>query len=250
MQFKHLLTENQNGLLLVRLNRPEMNNALNIRIRDELENVFATTKTDSSVRGILLAANGKNFSSGYDLNEVIESKLDSFRHRILEYHYELYSYPKPVVTVLKGFCSAGGFDLALCGDYIIAEKKTFLFRPEIRFGGPPLITTLARKVGPSKALSITLKGEPIRAVDAINFGIIDEVCSEGEAVERGLKVLDKMSRWNPDLIRIEKQIANHFFQGNLYENLKQEFDIFAQFLDNPDFLKNLTEYAKTVKQNA
>ncbi|TGK03895.1 enoyl-CoA hydratase/isomerase family protein [Leptospira semungkisensis] len=248
MSFEHLLLDNRNGLLVVTLNRPEMNNALNIKIRDELESIFSDSKNDPAVKGILLTANGKNFCSGYDLQEVIDTKLDSFRHRILEYHYELYSYPKPVISVLKGFCSAGGFDLALCGDYIIAEKKTFLFRPEIRFGGPPLITTLARKVGPTKALSLTLLGDPIRVQDAVSLGIVDELYTGEDIVHHGLKVLEKMCRWNTDLIRAEKEISNNFFMGNLYENLKKEFDIFAKFLENPNFLSIILEYSKSINQ--
>ncbi|TGM13393.1 enoyl-CoA hydratase/isomerase family protein [Leptospira selangorensis] len=248
MDYKHLSVENKDGLLIVLLNRPESNNALNIRIRDELENVFSESEKDPKIRGILLGANGKNFCSGYDLEEVVETKLGSFRHRILEYHYRLYSFPKPLVCVLKGFCSAGGFDLALSGDYILSEKKTFLFRPEIRFGGPPLITTLARKVGPTKALSLTLLGEPLRSQDALKLGIIDEIVTEGDPIAKGLKVLEKLSQWDPKLIRAEKEISNNFFQGNLYENLKKEFDLFKEFLENPNFLKIVTEYAKSIKQ--
>ncbi|PJZ71281.1 enoyl-CoA hydratase [Leptospira perolatii] len=244
----HLKTQHRESILIVTLNRPEYNNALNMKLRDELEYVFSTTKSNDQICGIVLNAEGKNFCAGYDLEEVIQTNLDSFRHRILEYHYEIYSYPKPVIALLKGFCSAGGFDLALCGDYIIAEKKTILFRPEIRFNGPPLITSLARKVGPSKALSITLKGDPISVSQALEWGIIDEIDTSENPLEHAIKVATKLSQWNLDLIRAEKDIANNLFHGNLHENLRREFDLFAKFLEDPSFLENLKKYAGNIRQ--
>lgn len=248
MKYQCLLTENRNQILIVTLNRPEKSNSLNVQIRDELENVFNVNANNESVKAILLNSSGKHFSSGYDLEEVVRTKLESFRHRILEYHYALYSFPKPVVTILKGFASAGGFDLALCGDYIISEKKAILFRPEIRFGGPPLITTLARKVGPNKSLSLTLKGNPIRSSQALSLGIIDEMYEGDEILQHSVQVASKFSQWNLNMLSTLKGISNNYFIGNLYENLKNEFDAFASVLEDPKFFQKVQEYAGTIQQ--
>lgn len=248
MKYECLLTELRDNILIVTLNRPEKSNALNVRIRDELETVFNSNAKNDSVKAIVLHSSGKHFSSGYDLEEVVKTNLESFRHRILEYHYALYSFPKPVVTVLKGFASAGGFDLALCGDYIVSEKKAILFRPEIRFGGPPLITTLARKVGPSKALSLTLKGDPIRSSQALSLGIVDEIYEGENVLGHAVQVASKLSQWDFNLLSVLKGIANNYFNGNLYENLKNEFDEFASVLDDPKFFERVNNYAGTIQQ--
>ncbi|PJZ55577.1 enoyl-CoA hydratase/isomerase family protein [Leptospira barantonii] len=248
MKYECLLTELRDKILIVTLDRPEKSNALNVRIRDELETVFNSNAKNDSVKAIVLHSSGKHFSSGYDLEEVVQTKMESFRHRILEYHYALYSFPKPVVTVLKGFASAGGFDLALCGDYIVSEKKAILFRPEIRFGGPPLITTLARKVGPSKALSLTLKGDPIRSSEALSLGIVDEIYEKENVLERAVQVASKLSQWDFNMLSVLKGIANNYFTGNLYENLKNEFDEFASVLDDPKFFERVRAYAGTIYQ--
>lgn len=245
---EHLKTQIIDKILIVTLNRPTYSNALNNKIRDELENVFSSTKNDGKIAAILLTAEGKHFCSGYDLEEVISTNLASFRHRALEYHYELYSYPKPIVTLLKGFCSAGGFDLALCGDYIIAEEKTILYRPEIKFGAPPLMITLARKVGASKALSLSLSGDKISSSEALRLGIINEVYSGDSPVAHAVKVASKLSQWDSGLTGILKEISNNHFNGNLYENFKKEFLIFEQFLDKPGFLEHLKTYAGKILQ--
>ncbi|XDD52046.1 enoyl-CoA hydratase/isomerase family protein [Leptospira sp. WS92.C1] len=248
MKYECLLTESVQNVLVVTLNRPEKSNALNMKIRDELEKVFNSAAIDDEVRAIVLNSSGKHFSSGYDLEEVVRTNLQSFRHRILEYHYSVYGFPKPVVTVLKGFASAGGFDLALGGDYIIAERKSMLFRPEIRFGGPPLLTTLARKVGPVRALSLTLKGDPIRSSAALGLGIIDEIYEGRNILEHAVKTAFRLSQWNLKMLKILKGIANDYFLGNLYSNFQKEFDEFEIFLKDPNFLSQVQEYAKTIKQ--
>ncbi|EQA45035.1 enoyl-CoA hydratase/isomerase family protein [Leptospira broomii serovar Hurstbridge str. 5399] len=250
MELKCLKVETKENILVVTLNRPEKNNALNIRIRDELEFVFNSNAGRNDIRALILAAEGRNFSSGYDLEEVVQTRLESFRHRILEYHYAIYSFPKPVITILKGFASAGGFDLALCGDYIISEKKALLFRPEIRFGAPPLLTTLARKVGPSKALALTLKGDPIRSSQLLSLGIVDEIFEGEDISEYALKVAAKISQWNLKLTKTLKSISNNYYMGDLYSNFRKEFDEFSIFLEDPEFFLRVQEYAKSVKQSA
>ncbi|AOP33116.1 enoyl-CoA hydratase [Leptospira tipperaryensis] len=248
MNYECLLTDLKNQILVVTLNRPQKSNALNIRIRDELEEVFDSNRDNDEVRGIVLNSSGKHFSSGYDLEEVVQTNLQSFRHRILEYHNSIYSFPKPVVTVLKGFASAGGFDLALCGDYIISERKAMLFRPEIRFGAPPLLTTLTRKVGPTKALSLTLKGDPIRSVSALELGIIDEIYEGENILQHAILTASRLSQWNPKMLKILKGISNNYFFGSLYENFRKEFDEFAVFLEDPAFLTQVQSYAKSIRQ--
>ncbi|MBW0435625.1 enoyl-CoA hydratase/isomerase family protein [Leptospira yasudae] len=248
MKYECMLTDLKDKILIVTLNRPEKSNALNVKIRDELEHVFHANASNTDVKAIVLTSSGKHFSSGYDLEEVVSSKMESFRHRILEYHYALYSFPKPVVTVLKGFASAGGFDLALCGDYIVSEKKAILFRPEIRFGGPPLITTLARKVGPTKALTLTLKGDPIRSSQALALGIVDEIYEGENVLGHAIQVASKLSQWDFNMLSVLKGIANNYFMGNLYENLKKEFDEFASVLEDPAFFQRVQSYAGTIQQ--
>ncbi|MBM9499169.1 enoyl-CoA hydratase/isomerase family protein [Leptospira sp. 201903071] len=248
MSYECLLTDLKNQILVVTLNRPQKSNALNMRIRDELEDVFDSNRENEEVRAIVLNSSGKHFSSGYDLEEVVQTNLESFRHRILEYHNSLYSFPKPVVTDLKGFASAGGFDLALCGDYIISEKKAMLFRPEIRFGAPPLLTTLVRKVGPTKALSLTLKGDPIRSLSALELGIIDEIYEGENILKHAILTASRLSQWNLRMLKILKGISNHYFIGDLYENLRKEFDEFEVFLEDPSFLTRVQNYAKSISQ--
>ncbi|MBM9575847.1 enoyl-CoA hydratase/isomerase family protein [Leptospira sp. 201903070] len=248
MSYECLLTDLNDKILVVTLNRPQKSNALNIRIRDELEEVFDSNRENDDVRAIVLNSSGKHFSSGYDLEEVVRTNLQSFRHRILEYHNSLYNFPKPVVTVLKGFASAGGFDLALCGDYIISEKKAMLFRPEIRFGAPPLLTTLARKVGPSKALTLTLKGDPIRSVSALELGIIDEIYEGENILQHAIQTASRLSQWSPKMLGILKGISNNYFLGSLYENLRKEFEEFIFFLEDPSFLVQVQNYAKNISQ--
>ena len=123
MDYKDIVVTCGNGVGKVLLNRPKAMNALSVVMRDELEDSLSRLDSDDSVSLILITGGPKNFSAGFDLKEAVESNLESFFHRIVEYHEAIYNVKKLVITAVSGFALAGGFDLALAGDMILASEK-------------------------------------------------------------------------------------------------------------------------------
>lgn len=111
-----------------------------------------------------------------------------------------------------------------------------------------MVTTLARKIGPSKALSLTLKGDPIRSSQALSLGVIDEVYEGEDVVQHAFQIASKLSQWDFNTLSVLKGIANNYFMGNLYENLKKEFEEFAVVLKDPKFYQRVRDYAETIRQ--
>ncbi len=239
---KNLLIEKAGSVAVVRLNRPEKFNALSNAFRDEIEAALNTLAADTSVTAAVLTHNGPHFSVGYDLEEVIASKLASFNHRPVEYHAAVYCFPKPLIGAYSGFVLAGGFDLALGADYIIAGERAVFGHPEIKFGAPPLVTTLARKIGPMRALELIWKADNLPAKRALAAGFVNEIRPESELLERAVKMAQRMGAQDAFSLRLTKRFANALYTGDVRENLQKEFEAFAQEMDTTMLLTKIKTY--------
>ena len=236
-----VMVEKRSTVGLVILNRAEAMNALSNAVRDGIEAAFAAHVADDSVRAIVLTGVAPHFSAGYDLEEVVKTEGGSFAHRILEYHLAVYACPKPVVSAVRGFCLAGGFDLALGADVLIAAEKTVFGHPEIRFGAPPLITSLARHVGPARALQLILGEERISARRALELGFVSEVVPPDELLPRALRLAEKLGRHDRRATQIAIEMRNAW-GGDLRQQLETEFQAFAPVARDPSFLENVKAY--------
>ncbi|MCB1326778.1 MAG: enoyl-CoA hydratase/isomerase family protein [Leptospiraceae bacterium] len=236
-----VLIEKQGSVGLVILNRAEAMNALSNAVRDGIEAAFATHVADDHVRAIVLTGVAPHFSAGYDLEEVVATDGQSFAHRILEYHLSVYACPKPVVSAVRGFCLAGGFDLALGADVLLAAEKTIFGHPEIRFGAPPLITSLARHVGPARALQLILGEERISARRALELGFVSEVVAPEQLLPRALRLAEKLGRHDPRATKIAKEMRNAW-AADIRQQLETEFQAFVPVARDPAFLESVKVY--------
>ncbi len=239
-----LLRETIGSVAIVRLNRPSAFNALSNDLRDAIETAFNQIAGDEAVRAVVLTGTAPHFCAGYDLEEVIATGLASFGHRVLEYHAAVYFCPKPVVAAVQGFAVAGGFDLALGADLIVAAEKSMFGHPEIKFGAPPLVTSLARKIGPARALDLILRGDMISAKKGFEIGFVNEVATVEKYFDRAVALARKLGERDPAAVALTKRMANSLF-GDTRANLKAEFDAFAQ--TNPaELLPRIQAYYKSL----
>jgi len=237
-----VLTEKRGPIAIVRLNRKDKFNALSNEMRDAIENTFNDLAADSSVRAAVLSHNGPHFSVGYDLEEVIATRLASFNHRALEYHCSVYEFPKPLVGAYSGFALAGGFDLALGADLILAGKRAVFGHPEIKFGAPPLVVTLARKIGPDAALKLIWRAGQLPAKRALEHGIVDEIWPEEELLDRAVALAGRLGSHDPQILALTKRMAGTLFLGDVRENLRVEFEAFVRDVPREPLLDNIKKY--------
>jgi len=180
MDYRHLRLEPPTaGVARLALSRPEKKNALNMRLRDELEHALGALAADQAVRSAVLAGGEGIFCAGYDLREGAATGGRAFLHRFREFFRACYCFPKPLVTAVDGPALAGGFDLALAGDFIIASTRARFGHPEIAFA-PVATAPLSRFVGPAALRTLCLLGEPLDAEAARAMGIVREVVDPGE----------------------------------------------------------------------
>jgi 3-hydroxypropionyl-coenzyme A dehydratase len=181
---KHVLIEEDFDIAIVKINRPDVLNALNFELVSELLDTFKNIINDNKINAIILTGVGnKAFCSGGDLNQVIKmdpshaEKYASHVHNLLNIIENL---EKPVIAAINGYALGGGCQLALACDIRIASSNAKIGQPEVKIGIPPGwggTQRLARIVGIAKAKELIFTGKILCANEAKEFNLFNMVVS-------------------------------------------------------------------------
>ena len=197
--FDTILYEKTDGIAWITLNRPDVLNAINMQMRDELWEAVHAVGDDPEVRvAIFKAAGERAFSAGADISEFgtapsyVESRRARRQRDLWGY---ILSLEKPLIAALHGYALGAGIELPMCCDIRIASEDARLGLPEVSLGYIPSAggtQTLPRLVPPGIAMQMILTGDPIDAPTALGYGLIqrvvplDRLYSEAEALARTL----------------------------------------------------------------
>jgi enoyl-CoA hydratase len=199
-----VLTERVGNVLVATLNRPEARNALNPELIDELSDVLREADADPAVRAVVLTGAGTVFCAGMDLKAFAKGggKFDGlvwfFREGIAT----------PVVAALNGSALAGGFELVLACDLVVAAEDAKLGIAEVRRGlfAAGGGTTLADRVPLTVALEMGLTGDLISAVDARQFGLVNRAVPAARVREEALALAGRIAENGPLGVAMTKKL--------------------------------------------
>ena len=238
-----LVTE-EPPLAVVELNRKRQKNALSMALRDELEAALGALEADSRVKAVILTGGGDAFSAGFDLKEVIETDFRAFAHRAVEFTEKTYFFKKPLVVAVAGPAFAGGFDLALSGDVIVAAEGASFGRPEIRFGINTLMTKLWLRIGMPKALQISLTGETLSAQQALAIGLVDRVVPAGELLPAARAEAERLARNPLSAVMAVKRAARTVPYMDVRSAIEYEFGLTGEIVAEGSVKQVLRDYAR------
>ena len=221
---RFIQSETFDDIRVITLNRPEKRNALSPEMVEELSREIDQIGQDASVKAIILTGAGKAFCAGADLAYL--RKLSQYSDeenladstRLAELFRKIYQLPKLTVAMINGAALAGGCGLALCCDYLTADRENArLGFTEVRIGFVPAIVMnfLIRKVSLQTAHHLTLSGKILTAEEAHRSGLIHYLFSE--------KNLPKETR----------SFAEDMLNRNSFQAMMQTKRLFQQLLDKP-----------------
>jgi enoyl-CoA hydratase/carnithine racemase len=200
--FDTVVYEKQDGIAWVTLSRPEVLNAYNIRMRDELYEVLAAVRDDAEVRALVLRGAGRAFCAGADLTEFGTAPSPTIGRRVRfarDVWALLAGLAVPSVAALHGFAIGSGLEMALLCDLRLAAADTQFAMPEVRLGMIPAAggtQTIPRVGGLGVALDVLLTGRRFDAAEALRMGLVTRVvpaerlAAETAALARELAALD------------------------------------------------------------
>ena len=205
--YRHLLRSVDGAIGTITLNRPEKRNALSLELMRELIQCLDEFGRDHGVRALILAANGKVFSSGHDLCEMVDRSVVDYRETFqvcTELMTELQSVPQPVIAQVHGVATAAGCQLVASCDLAIASEDAGFATPGVNIGlfcTTPMVA-LTRAVGRKRAMEMLLTGKLIDAFTAADWGSSTASCpprnwnrKRGGWPKRSLRRANSLSRW-------------------------------------------------------
>ncbi|MCR4265158.1 enoyl-CoA hydratase/isomerase family protein [Nitratireductor sp. ZSWI3] len=220
-----VLSSLEDGISTITLNRPEVHNAINDKMRAELIEAFSTADADKSVRAIILTGAGKSFCSGGDIagmrarleapaGEVAFNgwKRQKNTHRGVA---AIHSVTKPVIAAVNGAAFGLGLDMALACDFIIAADGTkmcmsFIKRGLVSDGGGMYF--LPRRVGLPKAKELIFSARVVEADEALAIGMIDRVAKPEVLLDAAHAWARELSFGSPTAIALSKEILDKTFE--------------------------------------
>jgi len=199
-----VLTETWGRVLLVTLNRPEAMNAINHDLAEGLLAAIQRLDTDPNLSVGVLTGAGRGFSSGMDLKEFLSGNVPT---RFLSFVEE--GSPKPLVAAIEGFALAGGLELALGCDLLVAAKGAKLGLPEVRvgmFAAAGGLLRLPQRLPYSVAMEMALTGQPITADDAFRYGLLARLVEPGSALAEAMVLAERIAKGAPLAVAASKRL--------------------------------------------
>ena len=216
-------TETDAGVRSVVLSRPDEYNTITPELRDELAAAIDAADADRDVRVILLRADGPAFCAGYGLDwstqaqaaegETRERAWDSvadyqMMSRFVATYMKLWYASKPTIAAVQGWCIAGGTDMVLCADLIVAGESAVFGYPPARVWGTPTTAMWVYRMGLEQAKRYLLTGDEIPASEAARIGLILEAVSDDELQEHAAALAQRMARLPLNQLQMLKLLCN------------------------------------------
>jgi enoyl-CoA hydratase len=221
MKLKTILFEKKAVRAVITLNRPDVLNAINGQVLDELETVLNDCNKDPEIRVILLqAAGGKAFSAGIDVEYVKDmSPLESrnIGVRLHDVFYLCRTLSKIIFVAVDGLCLGAGLELAVSCDLIVASEKSNFGLPNINVGIPAIVeaAVLPQAIGIMNTRELCYSGWNWDAKKALARGLINEVCPEKGLAARTEKWLSRLETRSPMALMTQKEIIHQWMTTNI-----------------------------------
>ena len=204
-----VLVDRQPPVAVVRLNRPEVLNALSPEMLSTLSRDLASLDEDGEIRSIVITGSGRAFCAGADIQAMASATpVDILRRDTLRSWMRIRSLNKPLIAAVHGVAYGGGCELALTCDLIVAAENARFAQPEIKLGimpGAGGTQRLSKAIGPYRAMEMVLTGEPLSAQEAFAHGLVNRIVPPERCLDEALELARAIAARPPVAVRLARQ---------------------------------------------
>jgi len=242
----------QDAVGIITLNRPEQFNCLSMALHEALYEAMDQFEIDSTIRAVLIVANGKNFCTGADLEEVSgfrdsDEDIRAFLETGHDTLRKLETSPLPVVIAQQGLALAGGLELILAGDVVFAGQSARLGDQHAQFGLIPGwggSQRLPRLIGRRRALELMLSARWLNAEEALGFGLINYVIEDDKLLDSALAYCQQLCQRSSRGLALMKQLTDRGLDMPLEQGLDLELDLATPALRSDSVSEGLKAFVE------
>ncbi len=199
-----VLTERRGRVLLITINRPEARNAINSDVGRGLVAALKDLDEDPGLTAGVLTGAGRGFCSGMDLKAFLEGGAPEGFDQFLRNGAQ-----KPLIAAIEGFALAGGLEVALTCDLLVAASGVKLGIPEVGvglFAAGGALMRLPRRIPYGVAMEMALTAEPITAEQGLEYGLVSRIAEKGKALDVALELAERIARNAPLAVAASKRL--------------------------------------------
>lgn len=240
MSYENILTQTDNQVGIVLLNRPQAYNALSPDLMQELMDALEEFDLDETIGCMVITGSEKAFAAGADIKAMAGEDirpLDMLNSTFLGQWDRLAGISKPVIAAVSGFALGGGCELALACDMIVASETAKFGQPEIKLGvipGAGGTQRLTRAVGKALAMEMILNGRTLSAQEAQQFGLVNQVAPLNSYLSEAISLASDIAARAPVAVRLAKQAVNAVYEMPLQAGLDLERHLFYLLFSTED----------------
>jgi enoyl-CoA hydratase len=252
MTYETLIVETDEGVTLIRLNRPQALNALNGQLMDELTAALDVAEADPDIRCMVITGSERAFAAGADIKEMAsKSYAEAFGEDFITRNWERVTRcRKPVIAAVAGYALGGGCELAMMCDFIIAAENAKFGQPEITIGVSPGAggtQRLTRFAGKSKAMDMILTTRQMDAAEAERAGLVSRVVPTPQLLEEAMKAAKVIAALSPNAVMLTKEMVNAAYETPLSQGVKLERRLFQSLFAFEDQKEGMAAFVEKRK---
>lgn len=246
-----LIERPSKDIVVLRLNRPQVRNALNLPVRVRLADEITRFAADPDIRCLIVTGSDAAFAAGADIGEMAQAgPAEIMAANVQKYWRIITECPKPLIAAVEGYALGGGLELAMCADIIVAGEGARLGLPEVKLGilpGGGGTQKLARLAGSKRAMLLLMTGKMFSAAEAFAMGVISELAPTGQALRRALEIATEIADMPPVALMQIKEIVNVGLNAPLDVALMLERKAFALQFSTKDQKEGMSAFLEKRK---
>lgn len=243
-----VLVERRGRILVITINRPQARNAINHEVSQSLADAMDELDDSPELSVAILTGAGGNFCAGMDLKAFASGESVAIAGRGLGFTQK--PPAKPVIAAVEGFALAGGTELVLATDLVVASKSAKFGIPEVKRGlvaGAGGLLRLPKKIPYSKALELALTGDNFTAEQAADWGCVNILTDEGAALDGALALAERITENGPLAVAITKRIIAESESWSDDEKWDRQGELLAPVFTSKDAIEGARAFAEKRK---